>query len=114
MKTTEAEARVNGVHLTEITITAKLELNQTPPEMTATYALVEYHVRDQKHPDGRKFTHGKCTAYRWNWSKGTLELLEQLMSSMESDLLPRHFVEETEGRHASRIGPNEDESADQI
>lgn len=119
MKTTEVDARVNGVHLTEITVKINPSLSAASPsqaEMVATYALVEYRERDPKNPGigGRKFTHGKCHAYGLNWSKGTMELLGQLIASMESDLLPRHFVEAVEGEHAKGTGHNDDESADQI
>ena len=110
MKTPERKCKINGLHVTEITVQ---NLPNVQQKMEAIYALGEI----AKKGEARLIvgTHGRCTAYTQNWSKSTMKLLEELLNSMEEDLLPRHF-EETAGMEDTneRIESRTDEDADQI
>jgi hypothetical protein len=110
MKIMEHGCRINGLSVTEVTIKRLPNMHRT---MEATYALGEF----AKKKDENLFigTHGRCTAYTQNWSKDTTKLLDELLSSMEEDLLPRHF-EKTAGMEDSDEGikPGEIEEANQI
>lgn len=110
MKILEHECKINGLSVTEITVKRLPNMLQT---LEATYALGEFAMKKGK--DMFVGTHGRCTAYTSNWSKGTMKLLDELMNSMEEDLLPRHF-EKTAGMEDSDAGikPGEIEEADQI
>lgn len=107
MKTTSGKCKVNAIQITEVTVD---RLPNAPLTLKAVYALGQ--VADGAGIIG---THGKCTAYTHNWSKDTMELLDELMESMEEDLLPRHF-EETAGTEDTDEGieSGEDETASQI
>ena len=89
MITTEAECRINGVHVTEVKIESSVEAEQVA--MSAVYATLEA-LADK--PGGKPrlaYTHGRCTATPNNWSNKTLDMLRDLLKSMERDLLSRHF-----------------------
>lgn len=110
MKSPRSKCRINGLHVTEVTVEAMPNM-QT--KMNAVYALGEI----SKKPEGSLIvgTHGRCSAYTNNWSKTTLKLLDELLSSMEEDLLPRHFEEVTEMEDEDAgIKPGEDEESRQI
>jgi hypothetical protein len=122
MKLTDGHCKINGLHVTEVEIKNLRILEvaqgvQAPPAMTATYATLEGQPGSvaQGTKASVTATHGKCTAYPENWSERTHDLLNQLLDSMEHDLLPRHFSEggSVEGEHA-RLEPGEDEAAEQI
>ena len=110
MKVTERKCKINGIHIAEVTLK---NMPNTSLTLEAIYALGEMEERQGRHVITG--THGKCTAYAHCWSKGTMELLEELMRSMEEDLLPRHF-ELTAGMEDTDEGieSGEDEAASQI
>jgi hypothetical protein len=111
MKIAGATSRINGLHVVEVTIK---NLPSTPITMDAIYALGVA----EKSPTGRAVlqeTHGQCSAYTTNWSKKTMDLLAEMIHSMEEDLLPRHF--ETKAGledEDARFEPGGDEDARQI
>jgi len=116
MLTTEAKCRINGIHIAEVKIEARLD--GTANSMTATYATLEA-VSDKADKNYRMaFTHGKCTAGHGIWSQETAEKLSDLLRSMEADLLPQHFKLEAglEGIADGSKGsePGEFEEADQV
>ena len=80
-------AIINGLQVTEIKIDNLP--NTRGLNMEATYALL------RADPKTKTFlnTHGKCSANMSNWSKETRQLLDDLIESMENDLIPRHFEE---------------------
>ena len=80
MKDTDAECFIDGVHIVEINI--QHSVNHSP-SMNAVYALVATKER--------KGSHGRCEATTNAWSKRTTKILEELIESMESDLITRHF-----------------------
>ena len=86
MKILDHGCKINGLSVTEVTIKAMPNMMRT---VDAIYALGEF----AKKGDDNLFigTHGRCTAVTQNWSKDTMKLLDELLSSMEEDLLPRHF-----------------------
>lgn len=94
MKVTSGACKINSVQVTH----AVIEIRQLPT-MTAVYGLAEA----ERLPTGQhtiKDIHGKCDAYHNNWSPRTLELLGDLIRSMEEDLLSSHFdVGDTEEKH---------------
>ena len=98
MKLTEASPRVNGVHVMEAHID---RLSPLYIKMEANYALVQAVKQDLADPNSGYDinTHGKSTAYPTNWSERTLQLLRELIDSMEEDLLPQHF--DTEPKEVS-------------
>jgi hypothetical protein len=110
MKIMEHGCRINGLSVTEVTIKSMPNVTRS---MEAVYALGEF----AKKGEDSMFigTHGRCTAYNQNWSKDTMKLLDELLSSMEEDLLPRHF-EKTAGMEDKDEGikSGEDEDTDQI
>jgi hypothetical protein len=108
MKVLEHGCKINGIQVTEVTIK---DLPNGQRTMDAVYALGEF--KGEKHLLAG--THGRCTAYTQNWSESTMKLLEELLSSMEEDLLPRHF-EETAGMEDTHEGieSGTDEEARQI
>lgn len=110
MRVTERKCKINGIHIAEVTIK---NMPNTSLTLEAIYALGEMEERADK--PVITGTHGKCTAYAHCWSKGTVELLDQLMKSMEEDLLPRHFelAAGMEDRDEG-IESGEDEAASQI
>lgn len=102
MKLADQPSKVNGVHVMEIQIDA---MHPNVQRMNANYALV-VAVKREPEEDSAQFdtdkytieTHGKCSAYPSNWSARTVELLREMIKSMEEDLLPRHFdIESQEG-----------------
>ena len=110
MKIMDHGCKINGLSVTEVTIKA---LPNVTRAMEAVYALGEF----AKKGEDNMFigTHGRCTAYSHNWSEDTMKLLDELLSSMEEDLLPRHF-DRTAGMEDNDEGikPGEIEEADQI
>lgn len=108
MKVLEHSCKINGIQVTEVTIK---DLPNGQRTMDAIYALGEY--KSEKHL--LTGTHGRCTAYTQNWSESTMKLLTELLSSMEEDLLPRHF-EETAGMEDTNAGieSGSSEEANQI
>jgi 3-methyladenine DNA glycosylase AlkC len=89
MKIVEHGCRINGLSVTEVTIKAMPNMTRS---MEAVYALGEFAKKGE---EGLFIgTHGRCTAYTHNWSKDTIKLLDELLDSMEEDLLPRHFKKE--------------------
>lgn len=106
----ERRCVINTIKIMEVTITAAAHPSNA---MTAIYALGQ----GVKQTEGTRLlaTHGRCTANPSNWSKGTIELLNKLLESMEEDLLPRHF-EETAGTEDTNEGikSRADEDASQI
>jgi hypothetical protein len=91
MRACEAESRINALQVTEITVT---NFPDSGTVMNAVYALVEYDHKLTRVVG----THGKCTANPKNWSEDTLQLMKELIASMEEDLIPRHF--------ATQLNPN--------
>ena len=81
----DAESKINALQVTEITIT---NFPDTGTVMNAAYALVEYDELAKRVVG----THGKCTSNPKNWSEDTLQILKELIASMEIDLIPRHFA----------------------
>ena len=108
MKYIEGRCKINAIQVAEVTIQ---NLPNTRLSVHATYALGE----TDKDAATLYGTHGKCTAYTGNWSEGTMKLLNKLLSSMEEDLLPRHF-EVTAGMEDENEGikSGTDEEASQI
>jgi len=89
MKITEASCVINALGITEITIK---NFPDTGLLMDAVYALAAAQAVGSNAKDRRILgTHGRCQAYTSNWSKETKSKLEELIASMEQDLLPRHF-----------------------
>ena len=86
MRHTSGVCKINGVQVMSLEVTL-----QQLPTLNATYAL----CRGEKNLATGNYvsqeTHGRCTAYQTNWSPRTLELLGELIHSMEEDLLPVHF-----------------------
>jgi hypothetical protein len=80
---------INGVQVMEVQIKTYAGL-----QVEAAYALV-HHYKQGKTP--MQDTHGKCTAGPGAWSKETLERLQELLESMETDLISRHFEGDGEG-----------------
>ena len=99
MKTTEATARVNGVHVMEAHIDI---MSPIFVKMEATYALVRAEKKNPSDPESGLDveTHGKCTAYPNNWSEKTVRCLHELLDSMEEDLLPQHFEIDNDTKEA--------------
>jgi hypothetical protein len=89
MISTDTPCRINGIHIAEITIST--HINQ-PQAMGAIYALTD--MESEGTTPHVRATHGKCTAGTNNWSKRTWDLLQELVASMEDDLLPQHFEQE--------------------
>jgi hypothetical protein len=85
MKVCDAESKINAVQVTEVTVS---NFPDTGTIVNAVYALVEFDPKQGKVVG----THGKCTANPKNWSDDTLQLMTELLASMEADLLPRHFT----------------------
>ena len=116
MKVTRAETKINGLHVMEVNIRND---PQTGVVMNADYALVATgeDAPSQKLQVGLQ-THGKCSAYPSNWSQRTLDLLKETLSSMEEDLLPRHFKvtpgSDSEDSDESRFGFGAVEEAPQV
>jgi hypothetical protein len=110
MKIMDHGCKINGLSVTEVTIKAMPNVTRA---MEAVYALGEF----AKKGDDNMFigTHGRCTAYSHNWSSGTMKLLDELLSSMEEDLLTRHF-DKAAGMEDNNegIGSGEVEEANQI
>ena len=87
MKRVDGRCKINGLLVAEVDIA---HMPGKPLTMDAKYALGVA----QALPTGAvtlQETHGQCSAYTNNWSERTMELLTQLLDSMERDLLPRHF-----------------------
>ena len=111
MKRTEEKARANGIKLTEVNINTHIDADVT--RMHVVYLIAEI---DQE-KDIIRNQHGKGTAVeagedRWEWSKRTLELRAELLSSVEDDLLKRHFYTEEEENVGTESGKLEE--VDQI
>lgn len=91
---TNTKSRINGLQVTEVNIKS---LPNTGLTMDAVYALAAFQAQPEVDPTGPGThhvllgTHGRCTAYTNNWSEKTMIILKELLSSMEEDLLPRHF-----------------------
>ena len=85
MRTCDAESKINALQVTEITIT---NFPDSGTVVNAVYALVEYDHKTTKVIG----THGKCTANPKNWSEDTMQIMKELIASMEADLTPRHFA----------------------
>jgi len=110
VKIVEHGCRINGLSVTEVTVKRLPNMLQT---MEATYALGAFAKKGDKNL--LIGTHGRCTAYTQNWSKDTMKLLDELLSSMEEDLLPRHFEKTAEMEDSNEgIESREDEEASQI
>lgn len=111
------KTKINGIQVTEVDIRA---LPGRPQTMDAVYALGDFTEQPGAGTDGDprfslQHTHGRCSANTNNWSERTMNLLEELISSMEEDLLPRHFevragLEDTN----ARFEPGSDEEVDQV
>lgn len=114
---TDSESRITGLQLGEISIKCLKE----PNVMEAKYALVSVSdsitqklVRQLPHQGPVNVaTHGACTAYHNNWSAETLKKLDDLIVSMERDLVTIHFMED---RHVQkqRLEVGGDEEASQV
>lgn len=118
MKVIERGCKINGLQVTEVTIK---DLPNAQRTMDAVYALGEFKKLPALDERGLPVTaltgtHGRCTAYTTNWSENTMKLLAELLSSMEEDLLPRHFVETAgmEDTHAGIESGTVEEEARQI
>ena len=114
MKLTEGQARINGLHVMEVTVKNHPDTGQA---LTATYALCrgDQRIGDLRQPTRVSAeTHGKCTALPNNWSPRTLEILGELLGSMEDDLLPRHFDVGATEESDERFGIGADEDAPQV
>lgn len=85
MKIVEAECVINSLRIMEVTV--KRVFPEAGTSAEAVYALGQGDVKTKQ----LLYTHGRCTAVTANWSKRTLELLTDLLDSMEEDLIPRHF-----------------------
>lgn len=104
------KSKFNGILVTEITVKNMPGQHQS---MEAVYALGELNEKEGKLR--LLGTHGRCMAYPSNWSENTMKLLDELISSMEEDLLPRHFEVNAgmeDGDEGIKSG--EDEEAGQI
>lgn len=131
MRTTKGECKINGIHITEVKITndravvtrahTEEEVDPTRPPTAAVMDAV-YVTLEAKTESGAVMTrqtvlhtHGRCTATPQNWSRGTLQLLAELLDSMETDLIPQHFQESAamEDDNA-RFEPGADEGAHQV
>jgi len=113
---TKADCRINGLHILEVTITTQPAPGYRPV-MVASYVKVE----EQDLGDGRKVlnTHGKCTTTPVtqrgvDWSENTKRLLDELLESMEQDLLPRHFKTAGQEGLNERDSSGDSEDASQI
>lgn len=131
MRTTKGECRINGLHITEVKITNERavitrvyneeEIDPTKPPtaavMEAVYATLEARTDPVAGLNRQTVlhTHGRCTATPQNWSRGTLQLLAELLDSMEKDLIPRHFQESADMEDDNaRFEPGADEEARQV
>lgn len=123
MKVLRQASKINGLQVTEVTIT---QMPRAPRIMNAVYALGSFKEMQATDELGRPTVaitgvHGRCTAKMDDpvapveWSKQTMKLLSELLDSMEEDLLPRHF-EETAGMEDTHEGieSGRDEEARQI
>ena len=89
---------INGLHVTEIHVNAGIN-SSIAPTINAVYALchkpetiTEPQITQDNAPMPFWETHGRCEANNANWSPKTIQLLSDLLMSMEEDLLPLHFV----------------------
>lgn len=130
MRTTKGECKINGLHITEVAIKNLSPLNagiidseidpNKPPTgavMEAVYATLE--ATDERALGNGRFarvvTHGRCTAVPSNWSLRTLQLLAELLDSMETDIMPRHFQESAAVEDEdARLEPGADEEVGQV
>ena len=81
---TEDECKINGLQVVELSY----DLNPSGlPVIQISYALTAADPSTKK----VLHTHGKVTASGGNLSAPTWELLKQLLTSIEQDLIPRHF-----------------------
>jgi len=115
MITTESDCRINGLHITEVK--AEVPVEGGLPCMTATYATLEALAEKPGLPARLAHTHGRCNAFPGNWSKETIDLLAELLKSMEEDLLSQHFkmgagLEGTDATKRTESGKLEE--ADQV
>jgi hypothetical protein len=103
MRLTTSRCIVTGLEIREISIRRA----ETLPAMDAKYALLgvlsdftgKVTYGKPKIPEAcRILAHGLVTAVPENWSTDTIKLLQALIESMESDLLPQHFEEDRDVR----------------
>lgn len=114
---TDSDSRITGLQIGEITVQCLKE----PHAMDAKYALVSVRnavtgklVKQLPHTEPVNVsTHGACTAYHHNWSDETLKRLEELIASMERDLVHIHFMEEKDAQR-KRLEAGGDEEAPQV
>ena len=82
MRLTHAACRLTGVDVREVSI----EKTLSGPAITAGYQMVSTGEKEKDLVN----RHGKFRALN-RWSKRTQHLVEELLESMEVDLLPLHF-----------------------
>lgn len=85
MKLADDPCVVNGIEIMELSIAPRLA--GAPYVLMAKYALVVANPKTNK----IIATHGQCSAYQTNWTTRTQKILQDLIDSMEEDLLPKHF-----------------------
>lgn len=87
------ECKINGLHVAELTYT-RLQSATGRPKVEIAYALVQTNTEKTEILN----TQGKVAAYGNNLSKRSWELIDELLKSIEQDLLPRHFKAENKER----------------
>jgi hypothetical protein len=81
----DAKCVITGLHVMETNI---VHAAGQQPVMTAEYVLV---AGGSNNTQIQTRAQGTCKAPNSHWSPKTRELLQDLIESMETDLLPRHF-----------------------
>jgi hypothetical protein len=122
MRVSSGACKINGVHVVSVDVDNMRSIQvragvPTSPQMTATYATVEGTAEDAVKGTQKTLlhTHGKCSAQVETWSERTLNLLNELLDSMEQDLLPYHFSEGASAEEEdARTGLGTNEKPDQI
>ena len=97
---TDAPCVINGLHVTAVNIMAAAEFK---PTMNISYLLTSTKAGQLR------LQTQKNVGVTSNWSSRTKELLEELIESIETDLLPRHFkisegMEDTDVTDGTQLG----------
>lgn len=91
MRRANASCRIDSIHVVDAVIQVRADSTM----MEADYALLGHVSESELSESGLTkrppLLHAKNKAYTRNWSPQTLELLYQLLESMENDLLSQHF-----------------------
>jgi hypothetical protein len=109
---TDAKCKINGVEVREVTLNFVDKVIDNAGS-SIIYASCQYDEKTKR----LAATHGKCTAPVAVLSKHTLDLIRELKTSIEEDLLNRHFninPDERNQTDEARLTIGEDEEVSQI